>query len=49
MPTCIYPTPEWLEESKKLYDSTFEKKLKKYAYPFGTGDCSDTLILCHDL
>ena len=36
MTTCIYPMPEWLEESKKLYDSTFEKKLKKisghYAY-----------------
>ncbi|MBW1734612.1 MAG: hypothetical protein JRJ71_09525 [Deltaproteobacteria bacterium] len=36
MTRCIYPMPEWLEESKKLYDSSFEKKLQKisghYAY-----------------
>lgn len=36
MTRCIYPMPQWLEESAKLYDSTFENKLKKisghYAY-----------------
>ena len=36
MTTCIYPMPEWLDESAKLYDTTFENKLSKlsghYAY-----------------
>lgn len=35
MTTCIYPTPEWLEESAKLYDSTFENKLRKLSGHYG--------------
>lgn len=35
MATFIYPQPEWVDESAKLYDESFEKKLAKLSGAFG--------------
>lgn len=35
MTTCYYPMPNWLEESFKLYNQDFEKKLEKLSGSFG--------------
>ena len=35
MTTYIYPHPEWVDDSVKLYDESFEQKLKKLSGTFG--------------
>lgn len=35
MAECVYPSPEWLEESLKLYGPEFEGKLKSLSGHFG--------------
>ena len=35
MAECIYPTPEWLEESLKAFGPEFENKLKSLSGHFG--------------